>query len=114
MPFKYYVYNDEGLDGWVELSGEKQQELADFDATATANPRRAVNGLLFAAGELSHAPERPAGYEVHAVGDQGELIRLMRFDDGEVAEVRYVQEPPPWYEIGFHGPAPLGPLYLAY
>jgi hypothetical protein len=105
MPFKYYVYNDEELDRWVELSGEVQQDLADFDATARAYPYRAVNGLLFAVGELSHAPDNPAKYEVHAMGDQGELLRFMRFDDGEVAEVRYVQEPPPLDEIGFHVPA---------
>ena len=106
MPFKYYAYTDEGLDGWVELSGAEQRELKDCDDTArAAGYRWIMYGHQFPIGTLLHAPDRPADYAVkHFVG-QNEPIRLIRFRDGEVVEVRYVQEPPPWYEIGLHVPA---------
>ena len=106
MPFKYYAYTDEGLDGWVELSNAEQRELKDCDDTArAAGYQWIIYGHEFPIGNLLHAPDRPADYAVkHFVG-QNEPIRLIRFRDGEVVEVRYVQEPPPWYEIGFHVPA---------
>jgi hypothetical protein len=115
MPFKYYVYNDEGLDGWVELlpavqkkpklSGKLQAKLENFDAIARRYTTGAMVGYMFRIGELPYAPGRPANYEVRAVDDQVVHMRLLRFDDGEVVEVRYVQEPPPFYEVGFHSPA---------
>ncbi len=106
MSFKYYVYTDAaGMDGWVELSGAVQGMLENFDAIAMTYTTGAMHGFMFRVGELSHDPGRIANYEVRAELDQGVHNRLMRFNDGEVTEVRYVQEPPPRYEIGFHPPA---------
>jgi hypothetical protein len=115
MPFKYYAYTDYCLDGWVELSGEEQKnpelsgelqaKLENFDAIARRYTTGAMVGFMFRIGELPYAPGRPANYEVRAIDDQVVHIRLLLFDDGEVVEVRYVQEPPPFYEVGFHSPA---------
>jgi len=106
MPFKYYAYTDEGLDGWVELSGVEQQILKDCDDTArAADYRWVLYGYDFPIGTLLHAPGRPAIYGVQDFVGQTEPSRLIRFEDGEVVEVRYVQEPPPFYEVGLHVPA---------
>jgi hypothetical protein len=106
MPFKYYAYTDEGLDGWVELSRAEQQKLEDCDFIARrAGYRWILYGHEFPIRALRHAPGRPAKYVVTDFVGQGEPSRLIRFDDGEVVEVRYVQEPPPFYEVGFHSPA---------
>jgi hypothetical protein len=105
MPFKYYAYTNEGLDGWMELSVRVQRKLEYCDAYAKRHTTGAMNGFMFRIGVLRHAARRRANYEVRAGLDQVVHIRLIRFNDGEVVEVRCVQEPPPFHEIGFHTPA---------
>ena len=111
MRFKYYAYTAEGLDGWVELSDEVQQKLETFDNNARNKGYRwIIYGIELDIGILNHAPGRYANYRVAPFEDQGApdqdaRMRWIKFDDGEMVEVRYVQEQPPFYEIGRHVPA---------
>lgn len=106
MPFKYYAYTVNGMDGWVELSNAVQKKLRNFDNYARDEDYRWIlYGTVLDLGVLAHAPGRRAEYTVTAFSEEDVPDRHIEFDDGEMVEVRYVQERPPLHEIGFHVPA---------